>query len=60
MTAVVDPGAEEVRRQREIALAVWHQTRHTASTHLTNAQRGELTRRLLEKLGFLGDVAADF
>ena len=57
---MVDPFGEELRRQRDIAIAIWQQTRQTASTYLTVPQQRELTKKLLEKLGFLGDVAARF
>jgi hypothetical protein len=57
---MVDPFGEELRRQRDIAIAIWQQTRQTASTYLTVHQQRELTKKLLEKLGFLGDVAARF
>jgi hypothetical protein len=60
VTAVIDPMGEELRRQRDIAIAIWQQTRHTASTYLTAAQQSELSKKLLDKLGHLGDVAARF
>lgn len=60
MAVVVEPIGDDFRRQRDIAIAIWQQTRHTASTYLDPAQRRDLTDRLLEKLGFLGDVAARF
>jgi hypothetical protein len=60
VTAVIDPMSEEIRRQRDIAIAIWQQTRHTASTYLNAAQQSELSKKLLEKLGVLGDVAARF
>lgn len=60
VTALVDPMGEELRRQRDIAVAIWQQTRQTASTYLTATQQHELTKKLLDKLGFLGDVAARF
>lgn len=60
MTTFSDLGTEEGRRQRDIAVAMWLQSRLTASTDLSQVQRQELTTRLLDKLGYLGEVAATF